>query len=377
MRKEANRSYEGIGIKEALKRQVLLRDELLADNVPIERVRVGEFARSWIKTKKAIVDRYTLTSYAEALDSHVLPILGNFFYDAVGHLEVQGMVNELLGKRKKNGEPYARRSVEDFYDVFRNMTKDAIAHLNLDRDPTLRISFGNHAHRETKPKATMAECLAVLTAMKAKRPGSFALLHTGACTGQRFCHVSALKWGDVDFDARLIRFCRKQVRGVVGPISKKKPAPKETPLLPELQQTLEDHKERMKKLGYSTEADAWVFPSRMLTLKQPSALFTALRNSEKDAGVTAHVTPHRMRYAFSDLLRLAGVDQVTRRLMIGHVTEEMQEHYSSVLMDEKRDAMIAVASKLAELRSTAAMGDKKGDKKGDTRGDTPEKAKAA
>ena len=32
---------------------------------------------------------------------------------------------------------------------------------------------------------------------------------------------------------------RKQVRGVVGPISRKKPAPKELPMMPELAETLE------------------------------------------------------------------------------------------------------------------------------------------
>ena len=64
-----------------------------------------------------------------------------------------------------------------------------------------------------------------------------------------------------------------------------------------------------------------------------------------------HVTPHRLRYAFSDLLRLAGVDQVTRRQLIGHLTEEMQEHYSTVNLDEKREAMSAVAKKLAEVNS--------------------------
>jgi hypothetical protein len=72
-----------------------------------------------------------------------------------------------------------------------------------------------------------------------------------------------------------------------------------------------------------------------------------------------------MRYAFNDLLRIAGVDQVTRRLMIGHVTEEMQEHYSSASLDEKREAMKAVATKLKEVRSVA-IGATSGDKSGDT-----------
>jgi hypothetical protein len=80
----------------------------------------------------------------------------------------------------------------------------------------------------------------------------------------------------VDFEAKLIRFRRKQVRGVVGPISKKKPAPKETPLLAD---TLQAHKARMEKLGYSVEGDAWIFPSRKLTLKQPSTRWQRSRRS--------------------------------------------------------------------------------------------------
>ena len=45
--------------------------------------------------------------------------------------------------------------------------------------------------------------------------------------------MSALQYGDIDTATKVIRFSRKQVRGVVGPISKKKPAPKEVPLFPE------------------------------------------------------------------------------------------------------------------------------------------------
>ena len=67
-------------------------------------------------------------------------------------------------------------------------------------------------------------------------------------------------------------------------------------------------------------------------------------------------TPHQMRYAFSDLLRHAQVDKVTRKAMIGHVTDEMQEHYSTVNLDEKRDAMNAVAEKLKEVRLTVLPG---------------------
>ncbi|HZS36612.1 MAG TPA: site-specific integrase [Polyangia bacterium] len=357
MLREANKTYHGITIRDALKRQVAMREELQAGASRMERMRVGEFARLWIESKAGVVARYTLTNYADALDKHILPIIGKLYYDVIGHLEVQGLVNELLAKRKPNGRPYSRRSVKDFFDVFRNMTKDAIVHLDLDRDPTLRISFGEHFVAEAKKRATIADCMAVLDAMKRKRPGSYALLHTKACTGQRFCHVSALKWNDVEFDAMLVRFRRKQVRGVVGPISSRKPVPKEMPLLPELAETLRAHKTRMEELGYPVDGDAWIFPSRTRKLKTPSSLRNAIKASVEEAKVTAHITPHRMRYAFSDLLRRAHVDKVTRKAMVGHVTDEMQEHYSTVLLDEKREAMDAVAAELKKERRREESGD--------------------
>jgi hypothetical protein len=53
-------------------------------------------------------------------------------------------------------------------------------------------------------------------------------------------------------------------------------------------------------------------------------------------------TLHGLRYTFTDLVRLANVDAVVRRALTGHVTEEMQRHYSTVGMEEKRAAVAGV-----------------------------------
>ena len=45
---------------------------------------------------------------------------------------------------------------------------------------------------------------------------------------------------------------------------------------------------------------------------------------------------------------MAGVDPVTGRSLTGHVTEQMREHYSTVRLDEKRDAMERVGRLLRE-----------------------------
>jgi len=83
-------------------------------------------------------------------------------------------------------------------------------------------------------------------------------------------------------------------------------------------------------------------------LKQPSSLVNAIKRTAKEVHIDKRITPHRLRYFFNDLLRQAGVDQVTRKSLTDHVTDEMTEHYSTVRLDEKRAAMEAAATKLRE-----------------------------
>lgn len=356
--REANREFVGITLAEALRRQVEMKETLTANVAVAARARVGEFARSWIASKAGVVSEDTLEGYGFALEHHILPALGDFFYDAVGHLEVQEMIATWKGKRKRDGKPYSHESMKDWLGIFANMTRDAMVQLGIGQDPTVRVSLGEPPKREQEATATTHECLAVLTALRRIAPGTYALLHTSACTGQRLCHVTALQWGDIDFDNAVIAFRRKQVRKKVGPISRKKSAPRMLHLLGELAVTLEAHRARMGKLGYKVGPGDWVFPSRTGTLKEPSSLTNALRSAKRAAGVTARVTPHDMRYLNSDVLRMAGVDQVTRKAMVGHVTDQMQEHYSSVEFAEKRAAALLVEAKLRELRS----GDRSGDR---------------
>jgi integrase len=59
----------------------------------------------------------------------------------------------------------------------------------------------------------------------------------------------------------------------------------------------------------------------------------------KTAGITERFTPHGLRRTFNDMLRQAHVDPVISNALIGHLTDEMREHYSTVRLDEKRAAV--------------------------------------
>jgi integrase len=85
-----------------------------------------------------------------------------------------------------------------------------------------------------------------------------------------------------------------------------------------------------------------MFPSSAGTLRAPSSLDKAWKASLKAAKIHKRFTPRGLRYTFTDLVRRANVDVVVRRALTGHVTEEMQRHYSNVSLDEKRAAVAGV-----------------------------------
>src|ERR1044071_8011949 len=87
---------------------------------------------------------------------------------------------------------------------------------------------------------------------------------------------------------------------------------------------------------------AWMFPSAEGTLRTPNSLDRAWAKCLKHAKITKRFTVHGLLYTFTDLVRRANVDAVVRRALTGRVTEEMQRHYSTVGLDEKRAAIAGV-----------------------------------
>jgi integrase len=165
---------------------------------------------------------------------------------------------------------------------------------------------------------------------------------TLALTGLRFCHASALRWEDIDEERAVIRVERTQYHRRVGPLSKKKRAPKKYPLHPVLSSILREHRQRMLTEQAPGVESGWCFPSKAGTLREPSSLKRTWEKCLVVAGITDKLTVHGLRWTFNDLSRRAGVDAVVTRSLTGHVTEQMQEHYSSVGLDEQRAAVAGV-----------------------------------
>ncbi len=347
--KEGNREFEGIDLKTALLRQKEMRDEIRRGAIATERLRVGEYAKLWIESKGPTVDPGTAERYADALDDHVLPALGLFFYDQLTALDVQKWVNA----ERRSG--YRAETIKGWFRVLRTMTRDAIEPLGLPRDPTLRITFPED--EEQDDNALSPNLLATfLSNMERLSPQHFALVVVLAFTGLRFCHASALRWEDIDSERGILRVVRKNVRGRVGPVSRKKRAPRDYPLHPQLAEILREHRRRLLGSQAPGVNSGWVFPSETGTLRTPGGLWKAWRACLKESKVTERFTIHGLRRTFNDLTRRAGVDGVVIKSLTGHVTEKMRTHYSTVGLDEK---LVAVSSvhRLVRLESGDASGD--------------------
>src|SRR5262249_28061115 len=169
---------------------------------------VGDFAKSWIESKAVLLDDRVGRDYADDLEKHVLPVFGDFFYDALKPSDVQKWINESLRSKGERTARYGVRTVHRWFRTFRSMTRDAVAQLDLPRDPTRRITFPQFPGTETN-SLTPAELARFLEAMREKYPRTYALTVLLAYTGLRFCHASALRWEDIDEEKGVIRVVRK------------------------------------------------------------------------------------------------------------------------------------------------------------------------
>ena len=343
-RKEIDRLLTDVTLQQAARKRGALLRELEGQTAAVgERVRVGEFARSWMRSKALKLDQGTSERYATALDLHILPALGDFYFDALASRDVQAWVDaklvEVIPGRQR---PYSVQSVQGWFRVLRTMTRDAVEELELRRDPTRRISFPEAREPDQANALTAEELRAFISAMWQLFPQHLALTVLLAYTGLRFCHASALRWEDWDEAKGLLRVVPKQVRGRVGPISRKKPAPRLYPVGKELAAVLGEHRVWLEVNSWPGRQEGFMFPSSNGKLRSQSSMSKAWKRCLTEVGIKRRFTIHGLRYTFTDLVRQANVDPVVRRAMTGHVTKVMQQHYSSVQMTEMRDAVNGV-----------------------------------
>jgi integrase len=156
---------------------------------------------------------------------------------------------------------------------------------------------------------------------------------TGLLTGARAGSITALRWQDVDFDAKTMKFTTAKAGRVYG-----------VPMSELLTRLLTAYKADPKLLP-----SVWVFPSSARDGEHIGEV------NDAKHGVKG---PHALRHSFRTTLAAIGAPPDSARLLMGHSAGDVSSNYitSSLLMESLRpltnlisDRYVKTIPELAEL----------------------------
>jgi len=293
-----------------------------------QRLKLRAFSTSWIASRARAVAAGTMKpsvarKYANSLDRHILPVLGDMYLDALTQVDVQDYVT---GRIKAGA---AGNTVLNELRCLRTIARDSFAAGAAPRYWADRVKAPEvHVYDEDDPNAlTPIQLRALIPYIPA---GWLALFGTMAFTGLRWGEASALRWEDLDHESGLIRVRRSNWRGrELTPKTKK--SRRSIAIPPYL-------------VPPSPGATGYIFPTRKGTLHRGTPLNKVIRRAREKlneklvkagAKPLPRLTPHGLRRTYNDLLRAVAPALVVKAIA-GWSSDAMPAHYSTVRADEKQ-----------------------------------------
>jgi len=284
------------------------------------RVRLRRYVSGWIAERESRLKPSVVYKYANNLDQHILPALGDHFVDAIQPSDVRRFIAERIASG------LADNTVLNMLRLLRVIAKDAKADGLTDRDFCERVTAPTPVgYTEANPNLLNAEQLRDLLAAIPKQWRAIVMLI--GYTGLRWGEASGLFWEDFNTRTMEISVRRGNWRGAeVTPKTRK--SWRTVPLPPPVLALLRPR------------ASGLVFPTRRGTAHRGTPLRAVLDKACKAAGVP-RVTTHGLRRTFNNLARQVTTGEVLRAIT-GHATSAMTAHYSLIGRDEKAEASKAM-----------------------------------
>lgn len=298
---------------------------------PRLRVRLDDYATSWMLGKLPTLKASTRRTYSDALDNHILPTLGKLYVDALRPDDVRRWFAAKASK-------YAPATANCFLRVLKTMIADAAEEHEL-RNPTARIRAipDERSRRQRQFNILSAEEMRrFLDEMRTRYPQWFAIVFTQFVTATRFGEVSALRWEDVDEARGVIYVRRSHWRTRVD--TTKTGDEREVVLTDELRDVLREWRQTLLRTQHRQLHSGWIFPARNgKPHHSPSCMRDAFSDVLATIDVSRNFSSHGLRRTANDLLRRVATGEVTRSIT-GHATTAMTDRYSFVDLTEKKTA---------------------------------------
>lgn len=359
LRRELDREYPDlVDINDAVRTQADLRAQALSGQLnkaqEQPRLRLSDYAASWLTGKRKMLERSTLARYATALDVYILPALGDVYVDAITRSDCI---------RFRDEHPRSPVTANSDLRVFKSMMADAVVELDLPRNPFERVSaLPEDAHyTDEEPNLLYhTEVKPFLDAVAKRVPQYLPLFATMVLTGMRVGEATALLWSEVNLDTGFIRVCRSQYKQKAK--ARTKTRTNRSVSIPQpLLEIMRTHRVRMRKAQAPGLKTGLCFPNTKGGITGISTLRLPLQKALAEAGIERRVTVHGLRRTYNNMLRQV-TNLMVQKSMTGHTTDQMAEHYSHVNDKEKQ----AAAEGLTLLVS-AQSGDESGDAQSQTK----------
>lgn len=299
-----------------------------------DQMTVAEFAWRWLARKSPSLKPSTRHRYGDQV-RQICDGLGNIPIADLTPGTVTDWLNDLATR-------YSGSSCMSVLRVLRTMTRDAKADLRLTHWACERVTGPRNVggYTDENPNALSTEELRKLfVAMHEHEPAWFTLFATMSMTGMRFAEVSALQWGDLDFEVGKISVRRNQYRGSLS-TPKTAGSRRAIPIVAELAKILKRHEKVIRALLPEV---VWVFPSANGRPHHSGALSGPMHRAAAIAQIGTHITPHGLRRTLNTLaLQVAPAETI--RAILGHVTSEMTTRYNAPSLDVRRDVLARVTA---------------------------------
>ncbi len=248
----------------------------------------------------------TVKTYRGHIRKWIKPRWGSRYLDEVKAVDVGAWLRHLL---------IARSSRAKIRSILSILFNHACRYELFDRNPMRFVRQG--AKRRSAPNVLTAPEIKALVDHLPMRERTLVLL--AAATGLSQSELFGLKWRDVDFKRGELSVIRSIVFGVVGRC-KTESSQKPVPLHPLLGGALLAWRKTCK----FTQADDWIFASRLHKGRRPYCGASILRNYVRPVAAALDIHKrigwHTFRHTYSTLLRSVGAEFKVMQELMRHST---------------------------------------------------------
>jgi integrase len=274
--------------------------------------------------------------------------LGDIFVDKLTRADIEAWRDSW--EPRINAGTYAPTTVNDWIAVLRVITKKMTADYGLAVDPCANVEAistkGHRTYTFEQPNSLGVDELSTFFEIAwEKYPQHFAVILLGSVTGLRPSSLYALRrrgeYADVKWDQGLILIRRS--RGIKGQVMEMTKINRDQVIkLPEFVMSILRWHIDKQLITREMERSELLFPSEVGGFRHNSALAKPFRTIAKAMGIKKQISPKAMRRSFQDAMREAQVANVVVRSISGHLTEKMQQRYSTARGPEQESAIARI-----------------------------------